>query len=127
MDRDEIDPQVQLEAAQAEIKRLRARVHEAVDETQRRYARTQSQLDENRALMRWAREEINRINQTDAYHSSLLTQLVVAVLLDENQRLRKVVEAAEQLRDQYDATSPLWPEALADAVDEWRQSRGPDA
>lgn len=83
--------------------RLRRRVHEAVDECQRRYAKTESNLAKLRALMRRAYElhgeEMKRRGESPQHHISGYGQATAAMFLRELEALKLVVAEAESWRD----------------------------
>lgn len=109
--------------------RLRKRVHEAVDECQQRYAKIESDLAKNRALMRQAYalhgEEMKRLGRNPQHGISGYGQATAAVLLRELEALRLVVAEAESWRDalvdQVVASyeRPLW--TAVDAYRAWRK------
>lgn len=67
----------------AEVERLRARVHEAVNETQRRYAPYQSRCDRFDVWATWARQRFDEVGGHDWRYQSEADRLVVLSLLEE--------------------------------------------
>jgi uncharacterized small protein (DUF1192 family) len=74
------------------IGRLRARIHEAVDETQRRYAKYQSRCASFDTWSKWAREHAERMGDDFWTHTSQAHRLYVMSLQEEIDRLRREVE-----------------------------------
>jgi len=124
----------------AERDRLRARIHEAVDECQRRYGPVESQLAKLRGLMREAlrrhNDEMATLGNAPNTYISGYGQAAAAAILEERDALtarlaqaERVVEAARKLitwwvsvaaeaHDDPAQTHPLTPLRLAvDALD----------
>lgn len=74
--------QVKARYFQEENVRLRARVHEAVDECQRRYAPDMSELTRFRWLAVWADQEIDRYFSGGSWRMSTFERTIVARLID---------------------------------------------
>jgi len=93
---------VDVPALLAEVERLRTRIHEAVDETQRRYAKYQRRCDEFDLWSNWARETLERAGDTTTWtHTSEAHRLLVLSLKQENERLRAQHAAALALCDEW--------------------------
>lgn len=84
----------------AEVERLRARIHEAVDECQRRYGPVESQLAKCRGLMR---EALRRHDETSGHppgtHISGYGQAAAAAILEERDQARADLSAMTSDRD----------------------------
>ncbi len=85
-----------VEALLAEVERLRARVHEAVDECQRRYGPVESQLVKLRNLMRESmqrhNEEMATLGRQPGTYISGYGQATAAVIIAERDEARAEVE-----------------------------------
>jgi len=75
-----------------EVERLRARVHKAVDETQRRYAKYQSRCDNFDTWAKRAREYCEQDGGMAWGNTSEYHRLYVLLLHEEIARLRREVE-----------------------------------
>ena len=83
----------------AEVKRLRVRVHEAVDECQRRYGPVESQLAKLRGLMYRARDlhnaEMAKTGHQPNTHISGYGQATAAMLIGELDKARAELSTSE--------------------------------
>ena len=88
------------EKLRAEVERLRARIHEAVDKCQRRYGPVESQLAKCRGLMR---EALRRHDETSGHppgtHISGYGQAAAAAILEERDQARSDLAAMTSDRD----------------------------
>lgn len=83
----------------AEVARLRKRIHEAVDETQRRYGKFQSRCHEFDVWSAWARDQFAKANLLWGSESEAV-RLVVLSYVEEAERAK---EEAARLRVERDA------------------------
>lgn len=120
----------EVERLTTEVERLRARVHTAVDETQRRYAPFQSRCHKFDVWSKWAREAYERHGGQWGMESEA-TRLVVQSLLQERDALSGLLRDAARKISEFrralnfaDAHVPQWERIIAEhkAENERRES-----
>lgn len=97
------------------IGRLRVRIHEAVDETQRRYAKYQSRCDDFDTWSRWASEHAERMGDHFWTHTSNVHRLYVMSLQEEIARLRREVEFEANGADTFSDADRIHSEARGES------------
>jgi hypothetical protein len=86
----------------AEVERLRARIHEAVDDCQRRYAPYQKRCDRFDAIAKWARAEFGQAPWNDQHSwwslTSAMARTLITSIIEERDAALAQIEALKGAR-----------------------------
>jgi hypothetical protein len=89
----------------AETERLRARIHEAVDDCQRRYAPYQKRCDRFDAIAKWARAEFGQAPWNDQHSwwdlTSVRDRTLIASIIEERDAANATIARVRAVEERY--------------------------